>query len=465
MTIVTRFAPSPTGYLHVGSARTALFNFLYARHNKGKVLLRIEDTDKARSTEELTNALLEGLEWLNINCDGEVIFQSNNIKRHQEVAEELVKIGKAYYCLTPLEDIQQKREKAQKEGKVYVFQSEWRDKNLQKDELPTNNKAVIRLKAPKEDSTTIADLVQGEVTVENNQLDDMVLLRSDGTPIYMLAVVVDDYDMGVTHVIRGDDHLNNAFRQIQIYKALDWKVPQYAHIPLIHGEDGARLSKRHGAVGVEQYRELGYLPEALSNYLLRLGWSHGDDEIISREDAIKWFDLKDVNKAAARIDYNKMLHINAHYIMHADNDYLIELMKPLLKTELNKEQLATLSKGLNGLKIRAKTILELAEQAAFYISDEPLSLNEDAANLLTQVDKKLFQEVFSVLDKVDNWDEETLKSALKALAKERNLKLGQIAPGIRAALTGTTNAPGIFEIMPILGKAKSLLRMRYAIQR
>lgn len=460
MTIVTRFAPSPTGYLHIGSARTALFNFLYARHNKGKFLLRVEDTDKARSTKEATEAILEGLKWLNIDHDGEIIFQSKNIKRHQEIAEELVKIGKAYYCLAPLAEIQQKREEAQKAGKVYVFQSEWRDKDIQKEEIPANSKAVIRLKVSKEGNTSIDDLVQRKVTVENSELDDMVLLRSDGTPTYMLAVVVDDYDMGVTHVIRGDDHLNNAFRQIQIYKALGWEIPQYAHIPLIHGEDGAKLSKRHGAVGVGEYRNLGYLPEAVSNYLLRLGWSHGDDEIISREDAIKWFDLQDVNKAAARIDYNKMLHVNQHYILHAGNDYLIDLMKPLLKTDLNQEKLAILHKGLKGLKVRAKTIPELAEQAAFYVSGEPISISDDAAALLSQMDKALFQDTFNALEKVENWDEETLKAALKEFVKAHNVKLGQIGPSIRAALTGSTNAPGIFEVMSVLGKAKSLLRIK-----
>jgi len=458
MTIVVRFAPSPTGYLHIGSARTALFNMLYARHMGGKFLLRVEDTDKERSTDASTKAILDGLKWLNIDHDGEIVYQSRNIKRHQEVAHKMVELGKAYFCLTPQEEIQQMRDEYAKAGKVFVFESKWRHEALKKEDIKPGDKAVIRLKVDKEGRTEINDLVQKNVVVENSTLDDMVLLRSDGTPTYMLAVVVDDYDMGVTHVIRGDDHLSNCFRQIQIYKSMGWPLPEYAHIPLIHGEDGAKLSKRHGAVGVEEYRELGFLPEALSNYLLRLGWSHGDDEIISRADAIKWFDVSDVNRGAARLDQDKMLHINAQYIMHADNEYLLELMRKFV--DFDQEKTAILLRGMNGLKHRAKTIKELAEHAKFYIADAPIPISLEAKAVLDAANKDHLREVYGVLEGAIDWTEDGLKALMQEFVAARALKLGQIAQSLRAALSGSTVSPSVFDIMAALGKEKSLERLR-----
>ncbi len=460
MKVITRFAPSPTGDLHIGSARTALFNFLYAKHYGGKFFLRVEDTDKKRSTTEATQGILQGLKWLNINYDGDIIFQSNNIRRHQEIAEKLVEIGRAYYCLTPLVEVQAKREEAQQKKQSYIFKSEWRDRKLTKRDIPAGANAVIRLRAPQDGTTTIDDLVQGKVTVHNDHLDDMILLRSDGSPTYMLAVVVDDNDMGVTHIIRGDDHLNNAFRQLHIYQALEWQIPQYAHIPLIHAEDGTKLSKRHGAMGVKEYEKKGYLPEALNNYLLRLGWSHGNDEIISINDAIKWFDVKDVNKAAARMDYNKMLHLNGHYLQHTDNQYLINYMESFLEKKLTDEKKQILNKGLNGLKSRAKTIVELVKYAEFYLYDEPIDITDEAKDIIKGSDKALFRKLQSILKSIDSWTESEIKNVLKKFLKDHDIKLGEIGPVLRAALTGNINAPSIFEVMYALGKAKAVLRIQ-----
>src|SRR5437764_6112777 len=334
MTVTVRFAPSPTGFLHIGGARTALFNWLFARHHVGQFRLRIEDTDRERSTQEATEAILDGLKWLGIEWDGEVVYQFSRAAHHAEIARRLLAAGNAYHCYSTPEELEAMRERARAEGRSIGYDGTWRDRDPA--EAPPGLAPVIRLKAPQEGATMIRDLVQGEVTVENSELDDLILLRADGTPTYNLSVVVDDHDMGITHVIRGDDHLNNAFRQTQIYRALDWLVPEFAHVPLIHGPDGAKLSKRHGAVGVEAYREMGYLPEALRNYLMRLGWSHGDDEIISTGDAIRWFDIRDVGRAAARFDQAKLDNINAHYIREADDARLLTLVAERLEARLGR---------------------------------------------------------------------------------------------------------------------------------
>jgi len=457
MGIVTRFAPSPTGDLHIGGARTALFNYLYAKHVGGKFRLRIEDTDQKRSKKEFEQSIINGLAWLDLHHDDEIVYQSQREKRHAEVAEKLVKLGHAYYCYTPLEDIQKIRKEYEEQGKVFQFQSEWRNK-IQ--EQKSDIKPVIRLKAPQEGSTSIDDMIQGKVTVSNTELDDMVLLRSDGTPTYMLAVVVDDYDMGVTHVIRGDDHLNNAFRQIQIYIGMGWKVPHYAHMPLIHAPDGAKLSKRHGALGLLHYKNEGYLPEALNNYLVRLGWGHGNDEIFSREQAIEWFDVKNINKNPARLDFAKMLHLNAHYIKNSDDKSLVKLIEPFLSTTLTTDDKAILAKGMPGLKLRAKTLIELADNAKFYVIPTPIKKSQEAKEIIQNFDKDIASELLKTLYDVDSWNEESIKTIVKNFAEQHGLKLGEIAQILRALLTGSTVSPSVFEIMDVLGKEKSVERLK-----
>ena len=455
MKVVTRFAPSPTGTLHIGGARTALFNFLYAKHTGGEFKLRIEDTDKKRSTKEFEKSILEGLEWLGLDYDSEIAYQSQRAERHVQVAMSLLEKGYAYYCYTPLEEIQKKRQEFESRGKVFQFQSEWRNKKT----TAQNTPGVLRFKAPQDGSTSIEDLVQGKVTVQNSELDDMVLLRSDGTPTYMLAVVVDDYDMGVTHVIRGDDHLNNAFRQIHLYHGLDWQVPQYAHIPLIHSTDGSKLSKRHGALGLLHYRDEGYMPDALFNYLLRLGWGHGNDEIISKPQAIEWFDTKNINKSPAKLDFTKLLHLNAQYIKTAENNLLVKLITHFFKRNLNANDIKILEKGMNGLKTRAKTLKELAENAVFYIAQEPLKLSVEAQSIINDFNKGLYISLFNHLKAIKVWDQESLKTEIKNFASGNNLKLKEIAQVLRAALTGSTTSPSVFEIMPSLEKDKSLERL------
>src|SRR5260370_24999765 len=390
MSVTVRFAPSPTGFLHIGGARTALFNWVYARHqqihgNGGVFRLRIEDTDRARSTPEAVAAIIDGLSWLGLDWDGEIVHQFAGAARHAEVARELLVKGRAYHCYCTPEELEAMRARARAEKRSVRYDGTWRDRDPA--EAPTGVAPVIRLKAPQEGATTIRDLVQGEATVENGELDDLILLRADGTPTYNLSVVVDDHDMGITQVIRGDDHLNNAFRQTQIYRALDWPLPEFAHVPLIHGPDGAKLSKRHGAVGVEAYREMGYLPEALRNYLMRLGWSHGDDEIISTEDAIRWFDIADVGRGAARFDQAKLDSINAHYIREADDVRLIGLIAERLEGALGRSLMPhereRLARALPGLKPRAKTIVELADKGRFYVAPRPIQPKPDPAKLLT----------------------------------------------------------------------------------
>src|SRR5690349_24261849 len=368
--VVTRFAPSPTGFLHIGGARTALFNWLFARHHGGKFRLRIEDTDRIRSTPEAVAAIIDGLDWLGLSWDDEIVYQSSRAARHAEVARQLLAADRAYYCYCTPAELEAMREKARAEKRSVRYDGTWRDRDP--GEAPPDVAPVIRLRAPQDGATTIRDLVQGEVTVSNAELDDLILLRADGTPTYNLSVVVDDHDMGITHVIRGDDHLNNAFRQTQIYRALDWQVPHFANVPLIHGADGAKMSKRHGAIGVEQYRDLGYLPEALRNYLLRLGWSHGDDEIIGTDDAIDWFDIADVRRGAARFDQAKLDSVNAHYIRAANDSRLVGLVAERIEKEfgraLSETERQRLLKAMPGLKPHVKTIVELAQKAGFYVA-------------------------------------------------------------------------------------------------
>jgi glutamyl-tRNA synthetase len=454
--VVTRFAPSPTGYLHIGGARTALFNYLFARHHGGKYLLRIEDTDKARSTQPAIDAILDGLGWLEIDGDGEPYFQSQFEKRHSEVAHELIEREAAYRCYLTPEELAARREKAQAERRPFRIESEWRDRGPGPEQ--EGAPYVVRIKAPKEGETAIDDLVQGRVTVANAEIDDFVLLRSDGTPTYMLAVVVDDHDMGVTHIIRGDDHLNNAFRQLAILRAMGWPEPTYAHIPLIHGADGAKLSKRHGALGVDNYRdEMGILPEALSNYLLRLGWGHGDDEIISRDQAIEWFDLDHVGKSPSRFDLKKLENLNGHYMREADNARLAALIAP--KLGIDDDGAALLLRAMPELKARAHDLNQLADSARFLFAQRPLQIDEKAAALLADEAREHLAAAHATLCAVANWDHDTLDAAVREVAERKELKLGKLAQPLRAALTGQTTSPGIFDVLVLLGKTESLGRI------
>ncbi len=459
--IVTRFAPSPTGFLHIGGARTALFNWLYARHHGGRFRLRIEDTDRKRSTPEAIRAILDGLEWLGLDWDGEVVYQSERAGRHAESARALLAEGRAYRCYCTPEELAEMRAEARAQGRAKLYDGRWRDRDPA--EAPPGVQPVIRLKAPQEGETVIDDLVQGPVTVANAQLDDMVLLRADGTPTYMLSVVVDDHDMEVSHVIRGDDHLTNAFRQGQLYQALGWTPPAFAHIPLIHGADGAKLSKRHGALGVEAYRDLGYLPEALRNYLLRLGWSHGDDEIISTAQAVEWFDLDAVGRGAARFDFTKLESVNGHYMREAEDARLLDLVRPRLEAKtgrrLDDAALDRLARGMAGLKGRAKTLEELAENAAFYAAERPLPLTPKAAKLLGDEAPVVLGRLLARLQDQEDWNEAALEARVRDFAEAEGLKLGKVAQPLRAALTGSNASPGIFEVMGVLGRAESLARI------
>jgi glutamyl-tRNA synthetase len=460
MSVVTRFAPSPTGFLHIGGARTALFNWLFARHHGGVFRLRIEDTDRARSTPQAVAAIIDGLSWLGLCWDGEIVYQSARLARHAEVARRLLAEGRAYYCFCTPEELAAMRERARAEKRSVRYEGTWRDRDPS--EAPPGVKPVIRLKAPRQGSTTLHDRVQGEVTVANEELDDLILLRADGTPTYNLSVVVDDHDMGVTHVIRGDDHLNNAFRQLQIYLALDWPPPEFAHVPLIHGPDGTKLSKRHGALGVEAYRDLGYLPEALRNYLLRLGWSHGDDEIISTEQAIAWFDLDAVGRAAARFDLAKLDSLNGHYLRAAADERLVDLIAPRLETRLGRPlsdgERDRLRRAMPELKLRPKTLVELAANAFFIVARRPLHLDPKAAALLTEPARELLAELLPLLAAAD-WHAAALEQMVRRFAEEKGVKLGAIAQPLRAALTGATASPGIFAVMAVLGREESLGRI------
>ena len=454
--VVTRFAPSPTGFLHLGGARTALFNLLFARHHGGTFLLRIEDTDRARSTQPAIDAILDGMRWLGLDWDGDAVFQFARADRHAEVAHQMVASGHAYRCYLTNEELEAMRAAAQVAKKPLRIRSPWRDRT----DHPADRPFVVRLKAPTEGATTIHDRVQGEVTVQNAELDDLVLLRSDGTPTYMLAVVVDDHDMGVTHVIRGDDHLNNAFRQLPIYRANGWPEPVYAHIPLIHGADGAKLSKRHGAVGIEAYRdEMGILPEALGNYLLRLGWGHGDEEFIAREDAIRWFDLDHVGKSPSRFDLKKLENLNGHYIRAADDARLAGLVADRMGRGDDDAARARIAEAMPVLKVRAANLNELAEGAGFLFLARPFAIEADAQPLLTGEAPALLAQLHAALDAVHNWDTETLEGAVRQVAEDAGVKLGQVAQPLRVALTGRRTSPGIFDVLVLLGREESLARI------
>jgi glutamyl-tRNA synthetase len=465
MGVITRFAPSPTGFLHIGGARTALFNWLYARHHGGRFLLRIEDTDRVRSTEAAIEAILDGLRWLGLEGDEPPVFQSAHLARHAEVARSLLGHGRAYNCYCTPEELEAMRSRARAEGRTIGYDGRCRD--LNPTDAPANAAPVVRLKAPREGETVIEDAVQGTVRVPNSQLDDMVLLRSDGTPTYMLSVVVDDHDMGITHIIRGDDHLTNAFRQTQIYRALDWTPPLFAHVPLIHGPDGAKLSKRHGALGVDAYRDQGFLPEAMRNYLLRLGWSHGDDEIISTEQAIAWFDLDGVNRGAARFDVARLTSLNAHYLRQMDADHLASLIAPRLEAEgcvIDAAARARLIAGMPGLKPRATTLVDLAASAKFYVAPRALVLSEQAVGLVDAVARARLEDLRPALEALEVWSEQALEEAVRRHAEASDLKLGQVAQPLRAALTGSTTSPGIFEVMAVLGRREALARLADAIE-
>lgn len=466
--IVTRFAPSPTGFLHIGGARTALFNWLFAKHNNGKMLLRIEDTDRARSTEEAVDALIDGLTWLGLDWEGDPISQFSRVDRHKEAVTQMLQSGNAYKCYSTPEEIEAMREKARAEGRPPRYDGTWRDRDPS--EAPEGVDPVVRLRAPRDGETVIEDQVQGRVVIPNKDLDDLILLRSDGTPTYMLAVVVDDHDMGVTHIIRGVDHLTNAARQTLIFQALGWETPVMAHIPLIHGPDGAKLSKRHGATGAEAYRALGYLPQAMRNYLARLGWSHGDEEIMSLDDMIKWFGLDAVGQSAARFDFKKLENLNGHYMRSTDDAELLGHWKTYLQhAGQGDEVLAWLAAGDNeqtalaalpGLKERAKTLVELTESASYLWRRRPLDLDEKAQKILNDDAKSILSALCSVLEPIPGWDAEALETAVKSFAEEKDLKLGKVAQPIRAALTGRGVSPGIYDVLVALGREESLARIK-----
>lgn len=462
MTVITRFAPSPTGYLHIGSARTALFNWLYARHTGGKFLLRIEDTDRVRSTEEAIDAIFDSLSWLGLDWDEDPVFQFTRADRHAEVARQLLAEGKAYYCYCSPEELEQMREEARAKNLPPRYDGRWRDRDPL--EAPPGVNPVIRFKAPQVGETIIEDQVQGTVRLQNNQLDDMVLLRADGTPTYMLSVVVDDHDMKITHIIRGDDHLTNAFRQQHLYHACGWDVPIFAHIPLIHGPDGAKLSKRHGALGAEAYRDLGFLPEAMRNYLLRLGWAHGDDEIISTGQAIEWFDLPAIGRSPARFDLAKLTNLNAHYMREAENVRLTDMiMRPLSQTfqrTLSAEERNRIIRGMPGLKTRAKTVVELIENARFYIERQPF--DEKAEKFLSPDALKTIEPVITKLKAASEFTEASTEGVVREVADASGQKLGNLAQPLRVLLTGSTISPSIFEIMEVLGKEETIKRLEHA---
>jgi len=465
-TVVTRFAPSPTGFLHIGGARTALFNWLYARAKGGTMLLRIEDTDRARSTQEAIDAIIDGLTWLELDWEGEPVSQSARAQRHVEVAETLLAEGKAYRCYASAEELTEMREKARAEGRAPRYDGRWRDRDPS--EAPEGVPPVIRFKAPQEGETIIEDRVQGTVRWANKELDDLVLLRGDGSPTYMLSVVVDDYDMGITHVIRGDDHLTNAARQTQIFRAMGWEPPVYAHVPLIHGPDGAKLSKRHGALGVEAYRAMGYLPAALRNYLVRLGWAHGDQEIFSTEEMTELFDLDAIGRSPARFDFTKLESVNAHYIRNTPDDELVRRIRQTLPElegvsdlagQIDAEGWARLERAMPGLKPRAKTLVELVDTARYLFVQRPLEMDPKAEKQLTPEARQHLAALKERFAAVEDWSAEPLEETVRTYAEEADVKLGKIAQPMRAALTGRTVSPGIFEVLEVLGRDESLARL------
>jgi glutamyl-tRNA synthetase len=466
-TVITRFAPSPTGYLHIGGARTALFNWLYARHTGGKMLLRIEDTDRERSTDQATAAILEGMEWLGLSWDGEPVSQYGRAERHREIAETLVQAGKAYRCYASQDELTEMREMARAEGRPPRYDGRWRDRDPS--EAPEGVKPVIRIKAPQDGETIVHDKVQGDVRFPNKDLDDFVILRSDGNPTYMHAVVVDDHDMGVTHIIRGDDHLTNAARQQIIYDAMGWNIPVMAHIPLIHGADGAKLSKRHGALGVEAYRAMGYLPAALRNYLVRLGWSHGDDEVMSLEQMIEWFEIEDINKGAARFDFAKLEALNGIHMRQSDDGELTDMLIATLSyldkagaipTDGGSGARDKLLAAMPGLKERAKTLNELADSAQYLFAARPLALDEKAVQILDADARGVIAGLLPRLEALDTFDAASTEQAVREHAEANGLKLGKVAQPLRAALTGRATSPGVFDVLAVLGREESLARLR-----
>ena len=463
-TTVTRFAPSPTGYLHIGSARTALFCWAFARHTGGKFLLRVEDTDRERSTDAAVQAIFDGLTWLGLDWDDEPVMQSARVARHTEIANELLARGQAYHCYCSPEELAQMREEARAEGRPPRYDGRWRDRDPS--EAPAGVTPVVRIRAPQSGEIVVNDHVQGKVVFKAENLDDFIIMRSDGTPTYMLAVVVDDHDMGVTHIIRGDDHLTNAARQISIYNGMGWDVPEMAHIPLIHGPDGAKLSKRHGALGVGAYREMGYLPEAMNNYLARLGWSHGDDEIFSSEQMVEWFGLDGLNKGAARFDFVKLENINGHHIRESRPERLYEVMVATAE-ELGRE---TDARGLKAnkeaalaaipeLQPRAKTVLELIDLGQFIYATRPIAVEAAAEKVLTPEAREGIASFSAVLSALPEWSVPAIDAAARSFAEEKGLKLGKVAQPLRAALTGRTVSPGVFEVMVLIGKDETLARL------
>ena len=459
MTIVTRFPPSPTGFMHIGNARTALFNWLYARAKGGKFLVRIEDTDRKRHSEKAVEAIFRGLEWLGLDYDGEAVSQHARIDRHREVAQDLLDKGMAYKCYCTAEELEDMRETAKTEGRPTAYDKRWRDRT----DHPEGQDYVVRIKAPLDGETIINDEVQGQVTVKNEQIDDFVILRSDGSPTYMLAVVVDDHDMDVTHIIRGDDHLNNAFRQKVILDALGWDVPTYTHTPLIHGPDGKKFSKRHGAEGVEDYKDLGILSDALFNYLLRLGWSHGDDEIISREQALEWFDLDGLGKSPASFDTQKLENLNAHYIKQADADTLLAQTAPFIEGEISEQSKQWIIEGIDELKDRSKTLIEFANEIQIYMGKPDLTQEEKASQLIAD-NQEMLKTILDTFQSMDIFDKDAVMNASKTIAKEHaDGKLGKIGMPLRAALTGRTSSPGIFDVAAILGKDETCARIQSAL--
>lgn len=445
--------------MHIGTARTGLFNWLYAKRHNGKMRFRIEDTDRARHSEEAVEAIINGLKWLGLDWDGDIVSQFACAHRHVEIAEELVKRGQAYYCYCTPEELDKMRETAKEEGRITFYDRRWRDC---KDTPPAGIKPVIRIKAPLTGERIVHDAVQGEVKVAAEQLDDFIILRSDGVPTYMLAVVVDDHDMGVTHVIRGDDHLNNTFRQNVIYEAMGWTIPSYAHLPLILGPDGAKLSKRHGATSVEEYRDMGYLPEAMRNYLLRLCWAHGDDEIITTEQAIEWFDLEHIGKSPARFDFDKLNFVNAHYMKSADNARLTELTMDILKKsgqELAPETETRLMKAMDELKTRSKTLVQLAEDARIYWHSGKVEMEEKAAANMDDAGKAIVAKIAAALKTLTPFTAESIEACCKSLAESEGLKLGKVMMPLRAALTGRATSPSLFHAIEILGLDEVLKRI------
>ncbi|MCH8238436.1 MAG: glutamate--tRNA ligase, partial [Proteobacteria bacterium] len=464
---VTRFAPSPSGFLHIGGARTALFNWLYAKANGGRMLLRIEDTDRTRATPGALDAILDGLTWLGLEWDGEPVYQHKCANRHVQIVQRLLSQGKAYKCYTTPEDLEKMRERAHAQGRTSVYDGTWRERDP--GDAPPGAQPVIRFKAPLEGETVLDDQVQGEIIVANKDLDDLVILRSDGSPTYNLAVVVDDHDMGITHVIRGADHLTNASRQAQIYAALGWKQPVFAHVPLIHGPDGAKLSKRHGALGVEAYRAMGYLPEALRNYLVRLGWSHGDDEIFSTAQMIEWFDLPEIGRSPARFDFARLENLNGHYIRATDDETLAALARTIVpelpadKRPPNaggEEAWRRLLQAMPGLKARAKTVLDILDAGRFVFVSRPLDIDDKAGALLDDAARRMLSALLEPLVALEEWSVLEIEVVIREFASASDLKLGKIAQPLRAALTGRTASPGIFDVLFVLGKDETLARIR-----